>query len=378
MIRRAACFHRALLSSLHKVGPRYFSAPALTSAQSKNYRDCESTDIFDWDNLGFKLIQTDYMFMMRSSQDGNFEKGQLNHYGNIELSPSAGVLNYGQGLIEGTKAYRRDDGRIFLFRPQESAIRMQIGAERMCMLSPSTQQFVDAVKLTALANKRWIPPAGKGSLYIRPLLIGNGPILGIAPAPEYTFLVYACPVGNYLRNGTQPLTLYVEEEIHRASQGGAGGVKAITNYAPVMKAIKKAKERGYSDVLYLDSVNNKYIEEVSASNVFLVKGKIISTPVASGTILEGITRKSIIDIAHDLGYQVEERLVEAEELISVDEVFCTGTALGVAPVGSITYKNKRIEYKVSSELISEQLNSRLAAIQKGIIEDKRDWIIEIK
>ncbi|KAJ8561388.1 hypothetical protein K7X08_027578 [Anisodus acutangulus] len=379
MIQRAACFHRALLSSLHKVGRRNFIGPApSTSAQPSTYGDYESTDVFDWDNLGFKLIQTDYMFMATCSQDGNFEKGKLNPYGNIELSPSAGVLNYGQGLIEGTKAYRRNDGQIFLFRPQESAIRMQIGAERMCMLSPSTQQFVDAVKLTALANKRWIPPAGKGSLYIRPLLIGNGPVLGVAPAPEYTFLVYACPVGNYLRNGTQPLTLYVEEELHRAAQGGAGGVKAITNYAPVMKAIKRAKERGYSDVLYLDSVNNKYIEEVSASNIFLVKGKIISTPAASGTILEGITRKSIIEISHDLGYQVEERLIEAEELISADEVFCTGTALGVAPVGSITYKNKRIEYKVSPEPISDQLNSRLTAIQKGIIEDKRDWIIEIK
>ncbi|XP_055821270.1 branched-chain-amino-acid aminotransferase 2, chloroplastic-like [Solanum dulcamara] len=378
IIQRAACFHKALLSSLQKVGPRYFTAPALTSAQPSTYGDYESRDIFDWDNLGFKLIQTDYMFMARSSHNGNFEKGKLNPFGNIELSPSAGVLNYGQGLIEGTKAYRVDDGRIFLFRPQESGIRMQIGAERMCMLSPSIQQFVDAVKLTTIANKRWIPPAGKGSLYIRPLLIGNGPILGIAPAPEYTFLVYACPVGNYLRNGTQPLTLYVEDEHHRASQGGAGGVKAITNYAPVIKAIQKAKERGYSDVLYLDSVNKKYIEEVSASNIFLVKGKIISTPVASGTILEGITRKSIIDIAHDLGYQVEERLIEADELISADEVFCTGTALGVAPVGSITYKNKRINYKVSSELISEQLSSRLAAIQKGIIEDKRDWLIEIK
>nr|XP_009801862.1 PREDICTED: branched-chain-amino-acid aminotransferase 2, chloroplastic-like isoform X2 [Nicotiana sylvestris] len=318
------------------------------------------------------------MFMTRCSQYGNFEKGQLNPYGNIELSPSAGVLNYGQGLIEGTKAYRRDDGRTFLFRPHESAIRMQIGAERMCMPSPSTQQFVDAVKLTALANNRWIPPAGKGSLYVRPLLIGNGPILGVAPAPEYTFLVYACPVGNYLRNGTQPLTLYVEEEHHRASQGGAGGVKSITNYGPVLKAIKRAKERGYSDVLYLDSVNNRYIEEVSAANIFLVKGKVIATPIPSGTILEGITRKSVIAIAHDLGYQVEERLIEAEELISADEVFCTGTALGVAPIGSITYKNKRIEYKVSSELISEQLNSTLVAIQKGIIEDKRNWVLEIK
>ncbi|CAN4095310.1 unnamed protein product [Withania somnifera] len=255
-------------------------------------------------------------------------------------------------------------------------MRMQIGAERMCMPSPSIQQFVDAVKQTALANKRFIPPPGKGSLYIRPLLIGSGPILGLAPAPEYTFLVYACPVGNYFKEGTAPLNLYVDEDFHRASRGGAGGVKSITNYAPVLRAIKSAKERGFSDVLYLDSVNKRYIEEVSSCNIFLVKGKTISTPATSGTILEGVTRKSIMDIAHDLGYQVEQRLIEVEELTYVDEVFCTGTAVGVAPVGTINYKGKRIEYK--EDLTSKRLYSRLIGIQRGVIEDKRDWIVEIE
>ncbi|XP_027773973.1 branched-chain-amino-acid aminotransferase 2, chloroplastic-like isoform X2 [Solanum pennellii] len=309
---------------------------------------------------------------------GNFEQGQLNGYDNIQLSPSAGVLNYGQGLFEGTKAYRQDNGGLSLFRPRENAIRMQIGAERMCMPYPSTDQFVDAVKQTALANKRWIPPPGKGSLYIRPLLYGSGSILGLAPAPEYTFLVYACPVGNYFKEGTTPLNLYVDEEFHRASRGGAGGVKSITNYAPVLRAIRNARERGFSDVLYLDSVNKKYIEEVSSCNIFLVKGKVISTPIACGTILEGVTRKSIMEIAIDLGYQVEERLIEADELISADEVFCTGTAVGVAPVGSITYKGQRIEYKIRSVLVCKKLYSTLVGIQKGHIEDKRDWIVDIE
>ncbi|KAL3363288.1 hypothetical protein AABB24_012532 [Solanum stoloniferum] len=255
---------------------------------------------------------------------------------------------------------------------------MQIGAERMCMPYPSTDQFVDAVKQTALANKRWIPPSGKGSLYIRPLLFGSGSILGLAPAPEYTFLVYACPVGNYFKEGTAPLNLYVDEDFHRASRGGAGGVKSITNYAPVLRAIRNARERGFSDVLYLDSVNKRYIEEVSSCNIFLVKGRLISTPIACGTILEGVTRKSIMDIAIDLGYQVEERLVEADELISADEVFCTGTAVGVAPVGSITYKGQRIDYKIKSELVCKKLYSTLVGIQKGHIEDKRDWIVDIE
>ncbi|KAF3663030.1 Branched-chain-amino-acid aminotransferase 1, mitochondrial [Capsicum annuum] len=178
------------------------------------------------------------MYLTKSCEDGYFKQGQLNPYGNIQLSPSAGVLNYGQGIFEGTKAYRRDDGRLFLFRPQQNAMRMQIGAKRMCMPSPSIDQFVDAVKQTALANKRFIPPPGKGSLYIRPLLIGSGPILGLATAPEYTFLVYACPVGNYFKERTAPLNLYVEEDLHRASRGGVGGVKSISNYAPVLARVR--------------------------------------------------------------------------------------------------------------------------------------------
>ncbi|KAL8494633.1 hypothetical protein ACS0TY_025461 [Phlomoides rotata] len=169
------------------------------------------------------------------------------------------------------KAYRREDGGLFLFRPQENAIRMQIGAERMCMLSPSVHQFVDAVKQTTIANRRWIPPPSKGSLYIRPLLVGSGPVLGLTPTPEYTFLVYASPVGNYFKAGTGPLNLYVEVEFHRATRGGAGGVKSITNYAPVYKAISRAKERGFSDVLYLDSENKRYVEEVSSCNIFILK-----------------------------------------------------------------------------------------------------------
>lgn len=383
MIQRAApAYIRKLFgsSSPHlQVECRNYTAQVATSLRPGVYSDDEECPVVDWDKLGFGFMPTDYMYITKSCDvAGNFEQGQLNRYVNIQLSPSAGVLNYGQGLFEGTKAYRQDNGGLSLFRPCENAIRMQIGAERMCMPYPSADQFVDAVKQTALANKRWIPPSGKGSLYIRPLLFGSGSILGLAPAAEYTFLVYACPVGNYFKEGTAPLNLYVDEDFHRASRGGAGGVKSITNYAPVLRAIRNARERGFSDVLYLDSVNKRYIEEVSSCNIFLVKGRVISTPIACGTILEGVTRKSIMDIAIDLGYQVEERLIEADELISADEVFCTGTAVGVAPVGSITYKGQRIEYKIKSELVCKKLYSTLVGIQKGHIEDKRDWIVDIE
>ncbi|KAJ6852846.1 branched-chain-amino-acid aminotransferase 5, chloroplastic-like [Iris pallida] len=332
----------------------------------------------DWDNLGFGLVQTDYMYVAKCSQNGTFSKGELQRFGPIELNPSSGVLNYGQGLFEGLKAYRKDDGFILLFRPEENALRMMMGAERMCMPSPSVEQFVDSVKLTVLANKRWVPPVGKGSLYIRPLLMGSGAVLGLAPAPEYTFLIFVSPVGNYFKEGLAPINLIVENDFHRATPGGTGGIKTIGNYASVLKAQSIAKAKGYSDVLYLDSTYKKYLEEVSSCNVFVVKDKVISTPAIKGTILPGITRKSIIDVARSRGFQVEERLVSVEELLDADEVFCTGTAVVVSPVGSITYLGRRVEYgNKGVGLVSQQLYSALTGLQMGLTEDEMGWTVKL-
>ncbi|XP_024039941.1 branched-chain-amino-acid aminotransferase 2, chloroplastic isoform X2 [Citrus sinensis] len=376
---RSACLRNFSQSLRSGDFCRYTSQAAASLQQvcePSAYSDDESADHMDWDNLGFGLTPADYMYTMKCSND-YFEKGRLSRYGKIELSPSSGVLNYGQGLFEGMKAYRKEDGQLILFRPDQNATRLQTGAERMCMPSPSIDQFIDAVKQTALANKRWVPPPGKGSLYIRPLLVGSGPILGLAPAPEYTFLVFASPVGNYFKEGLAPLNLYVEDEFHRATPGGAGGVKAISNYAPVLKAISRAKNRGFSDVLYLDSVNKKNLEEVSSCNIFILKGNIISTPATSGTILAGITRKSIIEIASDYGFQVEERTIPVDELLEADEVFCTGTAVVVAPVGSITYRGKRIEFKTGAQSVCRELYSTLVGIQTGLIKDNKGWTFEI-
>ncbi|ESR39395.1 Branched-chain-amino-acid aminotransferase 3 [Citrus sinensis] len=288
----------------------------------------------DWDNLGFGFCPTDYMYVMKCGRDGNFSKGELQRFGNIELSPSSGVLNYGQGLFEGLKAYRKQDGNILLFRPEENAMRMQVGAERMCMPSPSVEQFVEAVKATVLANKRW--------------------------------------------EGIAPINLVVEHELHRATPGGTGGVKTIGNYAAVLKAQSAAKAKGYSDVLYLDCVHKRYLEEVSSCNIFVVKGNVISTPVIKGTILPGITRKSIIDVAQSQGFQVEERLVTVEELLDADEVFCTGTAVVVSPVGSITYLGKRVSYGEGGfGAVSQQLYSVLTQLQMGLIADKMNWTLEL-
>lgn len=348
------------------------------AACSDTHSDTFELADIDWDGLGFAYVPTDYMYSMKCTKGGNFSKGELQRYGNIELNPSAGVLNYGQGLFEGLKAYRKEDGNLLLFRPEENAMRMIMGAERMCMPSPTIDQFVDAVKATVLANKRWVPPPGKGSLYIRPLLMGSGAVLGLAPAPEYTFLIYVSPVGNYFKEGVAPIHLIVEHELHRATPGGTGGVKTIGNYAAVLKAQSAAKARGFSDVLYLDCVHKKYLEEVSSCNIFVVKGNSISTPAIKGTILPGITRKSIIDVARSQGFQVEERLVTVDELLDADEVFCTGTAVVVSPVGSITYKGKRVSYGVEGfGAVSQQLYSVLTKLQMGLIEDKMNWTVEL-
>ncbi|KAL1195051.1 Branched-chain-amino-acid aminotransferase 3 [Cardamine amara subsp. amara] len=348
------------------------------NAVSSRAEVSELADI-DWDNIGFGLKPTDYMYVMKCNIDGEFSNGELQRFGNIEVSPSAGVLNYGQGLFEGLKAYRKKDGsNILLFRPEENAIRMRNGAERMCMPAPTIEQFVEAVKKTVLANKRWVPPSGKGSLYVRPLLMGTGAVLGLAPAPEYTFLIYVSPVGNYFKEGVAPINLIVESEFHRATPGGTGGVKTIGNYAAVLKAQSIAKAKGYSDVLYLDCVYNRFLEEVSSCNIFIVKDNVISTPEIKGTILPGITRKSIIDVARTQGFQVEERNVTVDELLEADEVFCTGTAVVVSPVGSITYKGKRVSYGEGTfGTVSKQLYTVLTSLQMGLSEDNMKWTVNL-
>ncbi|XP_020517291.1 branched-chain amino acid aminotransferase 2, chloroplastic isoform X5 [Amborella trichopoda] len=309
-------------------------------------REVEELADMDWDNLVYGITPTDYMYVMKCAKGGQFTSGELQPYGEIGLSPSAGVLNYGQGLFEGLKAYRKKDCDVVLFRPEENGLRMQRGAERMCMPSPSVEQFVDAVQETVWANRRWVPPFGKGSLYIRPLLFGSGSILGLAPAPEYTFLVFVSPVGNYFK---------------------------------VLKAQARAKSEKYTEVLYLDSVHKKYLEEISAANIFLVKGKTISTPPIKGTILPGITRLSIIDVARNEGYKVEERPIPVEELFEADEVFCTGCAVVVSPVGSITYEGKKMQYGNGGVgKVSQQLYSAVTGIQWGLTEDNFGWVVDVK
>ncbi|KAK4750058.1 hypothetical protein SAY87_027507 [Trapa incisa] len=348
--------------------------PAIGShSNSEKYADV------NWDELGFSLIETDFMYVMKCSIGESFQSGSIAPFGNLELSPCCTLLNYGQGLFEGLKAYRKEDGKVQLFRPEQNALRMQTGAERLCMPSPSVEQFLHAVKQTVIANKRWVPPPGRGSMYIRPLLMGMGPALGLGPSPNYMFLVFASPVGDYYDKGGKSMNLLVEDKHRRASPGGTGSIKTVANYSPVLNAQARAKAQGFSDVLFLDAATGKYIEEVSACNIFIVKDKVISTPETAGTILPGITRKSIIQLALMLGYKVEERLIPVEELLDADEVFCTGTAVVVTPVSSVTHQGRRVEYKQSQgeTPVNKKLCKTLTGIQMGRIDDKMGWMVQV-
>ncbi|XP_004291005.1 PREDICTED: branched-chain-amino-acid aminotransferase 5, chloroplastic-like [Fragaria vesca subsp. vesca] len=366
---RHSCFKSLITTSLRALQSH---APGFSQVS-------ELPDI-TWDNVGFNNpMTTDYMFTMKCSEDGYFCDGGLQRFGKIELNPAACVLNYGQGVIEELKAYKKLDNSIVLFRPEENGLRMRMGAERMCMPAPTVEQFMEAVKLTVLANRRWVPPPNKGFLHIKPVLMGNGPVLSVKPAPEFTFLIYATSMGNNFKEGLQPINLVVENKIHRAVPGGVGSVNAIGNYAPVLKAQVEAKANGFCDVLYLDSVHKKYVEQTSTANIFLVKDKIISTPALEGTVLPGVTRKSIIEIAQSQGYQVEERPVSIEELLEADEVFCTRNAVCLSPIGSITYMGKRVSYQETGlGGVSEQLYQALSNIQMGLAEDNRGWTVTLK
>lgn len=310
--------------------------------------------------------------------DEPWKPGQIIPYGPIQMSPAAGVLNYGQGLFEGMKVFRTSKDRIVFFRPEENARRMQRGADRLKIPPVPESIFIDAVEQVVSANQKFIPPVGRGAMYVRPLLMGSGPVLGVAPAPSYTFLVYVTPVGPYFKGGVQAIDLLISDVHHRAAPGGSGGVKAIGNYAPGMKPSKEAKAQGYAEIIYLDAQTHTYIEEVGAANYFCVKDNVLYTPELTGTILPGITRDSTIQLARSMGYSVIETKVSAEFAMTADEAFCCGTAAVISPIGSITHGEVKSVYGDGTPgSVTQLLYTELTNIQKELSEDPFSWLHEL-
>lgn len=331
----------------------------------------------DWDSLTFSLTPTDVMYRNDTAKDEPWGEGELMPYGDITISPAAGVLNYGQGLFEGMKAYRTAKDRVVFFRPEENARRMQQGADRLKMPPVPESIFIDAVERVVAENARWIPPMGKGAMYVRPVLWGSGGILGVAPAPSYTFMVYVTPVGPYFKGGMACIDLLISDEYHRAAPGGSGGVKAIGNYAPGMMPSMNAKSKGFAEVIYLDAEEHSYIEEVGAANFFCLKDGILYTPELTGTILPGITRASLIELARHLGYEVVETKVSSEFAMQAEEAFCCGTAAVISPIGSITHKGVRKDYGSEPGKVTIQLYDALTNIQNEVDEDLFGWMHEV-
>ena len=334
----------------------------------------------DWDSLGFDPLETRSMFIANCPIDGKWESGSLVPYGKIELSPAAGVLNYGQGVFEGTKAYHTSKDNIVMFRIGRNAKRMAWSTERLCIPKMDPDFFIDAVTKTVKDNLDYIPPYGKGSLYVRPIVWGTAPAIGVRAVSEYTFVVFVSPVGSYFKDGIKPLNLKVETDYHRAAARGIGNAKAIGNYSASLYPLTKAKKEGYDEVIYLDSVDGERIEELGSANLFICKDGVIKTPKLSGSILDGVTRNSVCRIAKDvLGIKVEETDIHLDELLEADEVFCTGTAVVVAPVGKVTYQNK-IHHFSGGNIgpITNKCKETLTSIQREEITDTFGWVLKIK
>lgn len=330
----------------------------------------------DWDSLGFDALETKSMFKATCKTGESWNGGELIPYGMIALSPTAAVLNYGQGVFEGTKAFRTSKGRIIMFRPEMNAQRMVMSTKRLCIPVMNEKFFLSAVEQTVLDNIDYVPPYGKGSLYVRPIVWGTSPALGVRPADEYTFMIFVSPVGPYFKGGVKPLHLKVSDEYHRAAPKGIGDAKAIGNYSASLFPLSEAKKEGFDEVIYLNASDERLIEELGSANLFVLKGNTLKTPKLCGSILPGVTRDSVIKLARGkLGIDVQETDVSLDVVLAADEVFCTGTAVVVNPVGKITYQGQERSFNngVMGHVTGE-IRKMLLGIQREEYDDTFGWL----
>lgn len=340
----------------------------------------EKKDI-DWGNLGFGYIPTESRYVSNYT-NGAWDEGGLTSDSNVVISECAGVLQYAQTCFEGMKAYTTEDGRIVTFRPDLNAQRMEDSAKRLEMPIFPKDRFVEAVKMVIKANAAYVPPFGSGAtLYLRPYMFGSSPVIGVKPAQEYQFRIFATPVGPYFKGGVKPLTIRVCD-FDRAAPHGTGHIKAGLNYAMSLHAIITAHDEGYDENMYLDAATRTKVEETGGANfLFVTKDNKVVTP-KSPTILPSITRRSLMSVAKDyLGLEVEEREVSVDELEDFAECGLCGTAAVISPVGKIVDHGKQICLPSGMEKmgpITQKLYDTLTGIQMGRIEAPEGWLVEIE
>lgn len=339
----------------------------------------------DQNNLGFGRYFTDHMFIMDYTEGKGWHDPRIVPYGPLQLDPSIMILHYGQATFEGLKAYKTPDGGIQLFRPSANMHRMNISNERLCIPQLDEEFAVEALKKLVAIDKEWIPEAEGTSLYLRPFVIATEPHLGVHPAKNYMFMIIMSPVGAYYPEGINPVKIYVESNYVRAVKGGMGYTKTAGNYAASIKAQEEAEKRGFTQVLWLDGVERKYIEEVGTMNVFFkIDGEVV-TPALEGSILAGITRDSTIQLLKHWGTPVAERRISIEELFTaysegkLDEAFGTGTAAVISPIGEMTYgENNMVINEGRIGPTAQKLYDTITGIQSGIIEDPFGWTVKVE
>jgi branched-chain amino acid aminotransferase len=338
----------------------------------------------DQSKLGFGNYYTDHMFIMNYDEGKGWNNPRIVPYAPIPLDPAAMCLHYGQEVFEGMKAYKTADGSVQLFRPEKNMARLNVSNERLCIPLIDEAFCVEAIKKLVEIDADWIPTAAGTSLYIRPFIFAVDPHVGVHPAHHLMFVVILSPVGAYYPNGLNPVDIYVEQKYVRAVKGGMGFTKTAGNYAASLKAQDEAEKIGYTQVLWLDGVERKYIEEVGTMNVFFVIGDEVVTPELSGSILSGITRMSTIELLRNLGYKVTERKISVQELFDahdkgeLKEAFGTGTAAVISPIGTFEWDGRKITVADGGiGKISQMLYDTITGIQCGRIEDKYGWTLKV-
>ncbi len=334
----------------------------------------------DESKLGFGDIFTDHMLLIDFEAGKGWINPRIEPYGDLHIDPAAMSIHYGQEIFEGLKAYRGSDGSIYLFRAEENFKRMNRSAVRLCMPEMDVDLGMEGLKKLIQVDKDWVPSSPGTSLYIRPTMIATEPHLGVRPANNYVFFIIIGPVGAYYKEGFNPIRIYVEDKYIRAAEGGIGEAKTAGNYAASLLAAEEAKEKGFTQVLWLDARERKYIEEVGTMNMFfLIEDEVITSPL-TGSILPGVTRNSVVQMIETWGMKISQRSLAIDEVIdaakagTLKEAFGTGTAAVISPVGSITFKGE--EYKVAGGGIgdlSQKLYDEIVAIQYAEKEDPFGW-----
>lgn len=335
--------------------------------------------------LQFGTIFTDHMFMMNYAPDKGWHDARIVPYAPISLEPSAMVFHYGQEMFEGLKAYKTKEGKALLFRPEKNIERGNRTNRRICIPEIPEEDFLQALKTLIKTDESWIPTKPGTSLYIRPFVIATDPFLGVRPSDTYLFMIILCPVGAYYPEGLNPVKIWIEDEYVRAVKGGIGEAKTGANYVASLRSQVKAHEEGYSQVLWLDGLERKYIEEVGAMNIFFKINGVIVTPMLNGSILPGVTRDSVIHLCKSWGLPVEERKISIDEIYeayengTLEEVFGSGTAAVISPVGTLRWEDKIMQVQDGGiGEYSRKIYDTITGIQLGDIEDTFGWTVTIE